>query len=125
MRTIRMAALLMCIAACNLYFDDPKRGRPDAGDKVPPDAWIDYDAASCDNGGPCPDARVLDGGCNGVDCYPDAGGGDGGCHGGDGGGLPDAGVDDGGCNGVDCYPDARVLDAGCNGVDCYPDAGHH
>jgi len=116
MRTIRMAAFAMILSACNLYFDDPpRRGGPDAGDQ-PPDAWIDYDAPSCGNGGPCPDARIDDGGCNGVDCYPDAG--DGGCHG-DGGGLPDAGVGDGGCNGVDCYPDA-----GCNGVDCYPDAGY-
>src|SRR5262245_10707930 len=104
MRTIRMAAFAMVLSACNLYFDEPRRGGPDAGDK-PPDAWIDYDAPACDHGGPCPDARIDDGGCNGVDCYPDAGTGDGGCH-----GLPDAGVGDGGCNGVDCYPDAGYPD---------------
>jgi hypothetical protein len=113
MRTIQMAAFAMFLTACNLYFDDPPRRRgPDAGDKVPPDAWIDYDASPCGNGGPCPDAQIDDGGCNGVDCYPDAGVGDGGCHGGDGGGgLPDAAVEDGGCNGVDCYPDAGYPDA--------------
>jgi len=114
MRTIRMAAL-MCLAACNLYFDDPpRRSRPDAGDKVPPDAFV-LDGNPCDNGppncgrdggGPLPDAQIDDGGCNGVDCYPDAGVGDGGCH-----GLPDAAVGDGGCNGVDCYPDAGYPDA--------------